>query len=139
MKKNFAVDIALIPVFLASAVSGVALHVAGHGEVPGVQQCWAAAHVVIVAVFSVLVASHVKAHKGWYKGLFKNGVGSKSRITLLLSALFVCVFVSGLASLFAGDASHIGLWHYAAGLVMSAAVLIHLSGRLRRLLAAIRK
>ncbi len=139
MKRIFAVDIALIPAFLASAVSGVALHAAGHGEAFGVRQCWVAAHVILVAVFSVLVASHVNAHKGWYKGLFKNGLGSKSRITLLLSTLFVCVSVSGLASLFAGDASHVGMWHYAAGLVMSAAVLIHLSGRLRRLIAAVRK
>lgn len=140
MKKVFVIDLTLIPAFLFSAVSGVLLHASGHGGCHGVWHNWAVAHISASVLFLLPVALHVKTHMGWYKGLVKKGIGSKSRLTLLLTLLFAVVCFSGIALLFVcGAGSHIGLWHYAAGLVLIAVSLVHFSTRLRLLLAAARK
>lgn len=140
MKKIFVIDLTLIPAFVFSAVSGVLLHAAGHGGCHEAWHNWAVAHISASVLFLLLVALHVKTHMGWYKGLVKKGIGSKSRLTLLLTLLFAVVCLSGIALLFVcGAGSHIGLWHYAAGLVLIAVSLVHLSTRLHLLLSAARK
>lgn len=140
MKKIFVIDLTLIPAFVFSAVSGVLLHVSGHGGCHEAWHSWAVAHISASVLFLLLVALHVKTHTGWYNGLLKKGIGYKSRLTLILTLLFAVVCLSGAALLFVcGAGSHIGLWHYVAGLVLIAVSLAHLSARLRLLPAAARK
>ena len=141
MKKIFAIDWALVPAFLLSSASGVGLHAAGHCPHHDVWHLWAVVHIAASALFLTFAALHVKTHWGWYRGLAKKGIGSKSRITLFLTALMVFVVATGLIllSVVEGGCSGIGLWHYAAGLLLIAVALIHVLSRLGILLSALKK
>lgn len=46
MKKVFVIDWILIVVFIVSAISGIGLHIAGHGNSHEVWHNWAVVHVV---------------------------------------------------------------------------------------------
>ena len=55
-------------------------------------------------------------HWGWYKGAIKNGIGKKSKITVVLSVVFLLVSVTGIILLGVnGVNSDIGLLHYKIG------------------------
>lgn len=127
-------DWALLPLFAAVVASGVGLHLAGHGAEHDVWHVWAVVHTVAGGLFFAMGAVHIGLHKAWYAGLVR-GQKSRSRVTLLLSALSVVVVATGLALLFwiDGANSPTGLWHYRAGLAMVLCGIIHAATRLSRL------
>ena len=88
MKKVFVIDWILIVVFIVSAISGIGLHIAGHGNSHEVWHNWAVVHVVSSVLFLVAIIFHVTTHWGWYKGIIKNGIGRKSKVTAVLSIIF---------------------------------------------------
>jgi len=49
--------------FVASAVSGIGLHIAGHGTSHEVWHNWAVAHVLSSLVWLISVACHIKRHR----------------------------------------------------------------------------
>lgn len=118
MKKTFIIDWALIPVFILSAATGIGLHIAGHWGSHEVWHDLAATHILSCLLFTAFVIAHVKTHWAWYKSLLRNGLGKKSRVTVIVSVLFVLVFLTGCVLLgVEGPGSGIGLWHYRVGLL----------------------
>lgn len=97
-KRMFYTDAALVPLFLLTLVMGLALHGAGHAPGHADRQFWALFHLVSGAAFTLAGLLHVGMHWGWYRTLAK-GVGSKSRLTLLLSLLFAVAVATGIGLL----------------------------------------
>ena len=128
-------DWVLVPLFGAVLYSGVGPHLAGHGTDHDVWHAWAVAHTLAGVLFFAAGAVHVGFHKTWYVGLVR-GMKSRSRVTLLLSALSVAVVATGFALLFWIDGAHsrTGLWHYKAGLAMGVCGIMHIATRLSRLM-----
>ena len=131
MKKIFVIDWILLVVAALSAYSGVELHVAGHGDVHEIWHNWAVVHVITSLLFLIFGVVHVKMHWGWYKSLFAKGIGNKSRVTLLLSVIFIVVILTGVALLAFVDGANsgMGLWHYRIGLIVSAISIGHIVKR----------
>ena len=98
------IDLLLIPVSIASVITGFGLHVAGKNAPHEVWEQWAAAHVVATVLFLVLGILHVRHHWAWYKSLFSKGLGNKSRVTLLLTIAFLFLVVTGIILIVAIDA-----------------------------------
>lgn len=130
MKKIFIIDFALVPLFLLTASTGIGLHLAGHGSNHELWHNWAVAHVVMSVLFMIGVVYHVGTHKMWYKGIVKNGVGKKNRVTAVVSVLFAVVTLTGLALLgIDGANSGVGLWHYRFGLLATVFFAGHIAKR----------
>ncbi len=117
MKKIFVIDWSLFLVFVLSAFSGIGLHIAGHGNSHELWHNWAVFHVLSSFLFFVTAIFHITTHWGWYKGIIKNGLGKKSKITVVLSVVFLLVSVAGIILLGVNGAnSYIGLLHYKIGI-----------------------
>ena len=127
----FLTDMALIPVFALTAYTGIELHVAGHGTDHQVWHDMAVFHSIAGFSFLILAAIHVKYHWAWYKALKSKGLKNKSKIVAALSALFLIVAASGilLAFFIDGANTHVGLWHYKAGLVTGVLASLHIFKR----------
>ena len=120
MKRIFVIDWILIVVFIVSAISGFGLHVAGHGSSHEIWHNWAVFHVLGSILFLIAVIFHVAMHLEWYKGIIKKGIGSKSKVTAVLSFIFLLLSVTGLAL----------LWHYKIGVITIVIALGHVIKRL---------
>lgn len=131
MKRIFVIDWILIVVFIVSAISGFGLHVAGHGSSHEIWHNWAVFHVLGSILFLIVVIFHVATHLEWYKGIIKKGIGSKSKVTAILSVIFLLLSVTGLALLgINGANSLLGLWHYKIGVITIVVALGHVIKRL---------
>ena len=131
MKRIFVIDWILIVVFIVSAISGFGLHVAGHGSSHEIWHNWAVFHVLGSILFLIVVIFHVATHLEWYKGIIKKGIGSKSKVTAILSVIFLLLSVTGLALLgINGVNSLLGLWHYKIGVITIVIALGHVIKRL---------
>lgn len=131
MKRIFVIDWILIVVFIVSAISGFGLHVAGHGSSHEIWHNWAVFHVLGSILFLIAAILHVATHLEWYKGIIKKGIGSKSKVTAILSVIFLLLSVTGLALLgINGANSLLGLWHYKIGVITIVVALGHVIKRL---------
>jgi hypothetical protein len=131
MKRIFVIDWILIVVFIVSAISGFGLHVAGHGSSHEIWHNWAVFHVLGSILFLIVVIFHVATHLEWYKGIIKKGIGSKSKVTAILSVIFLLLSVTGLALLGINGANSLfGLWHYKIGVITIVVALGHVIKRL---------
>lgn len=124
----------LLP-FVASAVTGIGLHVAGHGAGHEVWHNWAVAHVLSSLCWFISGTIHIKRHRAWYHAIASKGIGHKSRTSIILSALFPFVTVTGLILIIGVDGANsaLGRWHYISGLVLILLSLIHIISRKRTL------
>jgi hypothetical protein len=131
MKRIFVIDWILIVVFIVSAISGFGLHVAGHGSSHEIWHNWAVFHVLGSILFLIAAILHVATHLEWYKGIIKKGIGRKSKVTAILSVIFLLLSVTGLALLgINGANSLLGLWHYKIGVITIVVALGHVIKRL---------
>lgn len=125
----------LLPLaFAASAVTGIGLHLAGHGSSYEAWHNWAAGHILTSLLWLIAVVRHLHRHRGWYKSLTAKGLGRKSRTTLALTAAFAAATATGIVLLawVDGAGSGVGQWHYRLGLLLTALSLVHAAGRRRR-------
>lgn len=131
VKPMFVVDLILIPVFVLLIYSGLKLHVVGKINNHDIWGYWAHYHIIISILSLIFGGLHIKVHWGWYKSLIKKGLGKKSRITVLLSLLFLIEIITGiiLVLFIEGGNSSVGMWHYRFGLVMILLLLIHFISR----------
>lgn len=137
MKRIFAIDWISAVGFIVSAISGFGLHIAGHGNNHEIWHNWAVFHVSGSILFLVAIILHVTTHRGWYKGIFKNGIGRKSKITVALSIVFLLSSVTGIILLGVNGAnSSLGLWHYVIGIIMTAIAVWHIIKRMRILITS---
>lgn len=119
----------LLPIaFIASAVTGIGLHAAGHGTSHETWHNWSAAHIAASLLWLFSAAAHVKRHRLWYRNLVSKGISPKHWITSLLSLLFLTTTGTGilLIAYVTGTGSFIGLLHYKLGLILLAFSLIHI-------------
>ena len=131
MKKIFVTDWILIIAFMLSTLSGIGLHIVGYGNNHELWHNWAVSHVLTSFLFFITVISHLSTHWGWYKGIIKNGLGKKSKITVVLSVVFFLVSVTGIILLGVDGAnSYIGLLHYKIGIVTIVLCIGHLLKRI---------
>lgn len=140
MKKIFVIDWILIPMFIFSAYTGISLHVAGHGNDHETWHNWAVFHVLTSFIFLIAALFHVTAHWNWYRGIIKNGIGKKSKITVGLSAVFVLVIITGIILPGVDGAnSDIGKWHYRTGITASILSAVHILKRIPILRQTLKK
>ena len=134
MKRIFVIDWILIVVFIVFAISGIGLHIAGHGNSHEVWHNWEVFHALGSVLFLVAIIFHVRTHGGWYKGIIKNGIGRKSKVTAVFSIVFLLLSVTGIVLLGVNGAnSPLGLWHYKIGIVMTVIAVGHIIKRLSAL------
>ena len=135
----FYIDAALVPLFLLTLVTGLALHGAGHAPGHADRQFWALFHLVSGAAFTLAGLLHVGMHRGW-SGTLAPGVGCTSRLTRLLSPLFAAALPTGTGLLLSrgGPPASMGLMHYKTGLVMGLVAFLHLGKRFRTLLRGLK-
>lgn len=131
---NIKIDIALIVVFTALIVSGIGIHLSDEHARHELWHSFAVAHVVCGILFLVLGILHIKGHWAWFKALSKR-FKKMSKPTMILTLLFLFETVSGIILLgfTHGGNSHIGLWHWWCGLLMTAFGIGHLLKRLKPL------
>lgn len=131
MKKIFVIDWCMVIAFIATIATGFGLHIAGHGNDHWFWVGWAIAHSLAAASFVVAGVMHIKTHWGWYKAWLKNGLGNKSRVTVILSVIYAVVLISGVA-LFCikGANSHLGIFHYKIGILLTAIGIGHIIKRI---------
>lgn len=117
--------------FIISAVTGIGLHIAGHGTGHETWHNWAVAHVVSSFLWLLSVAAHVRRHRHWYKTIVSKGFTGNHWITFFLTILFLPVTVTGifLIAYVEGANSSIGLWHYKLGIFLLLFSLIHILWR----------
>ncbi|WP_206423533.1 ferredoxin family protein [Bacteroides sp. An19] len=127
MGMAFRIEQLLPLAFVASAVTGIGLHIAGHGTSHETWHNWGVAHVVASFIWLLSVMAHVRRHKHWYKTLVSKRVTCKRLITFFLSIAFLIVAVTGilLVAYVEGPGSSIGLWHYKLGILLWVLSLIH--------------
>lgn len=127
MKKIFVIDWWLTAIFLIMVVSGFGMHISGSRCSHDVWHNWAVVHTISSFIFLVAGVLHVETHWAWYKGWFQKGLGKRSRVTAILSIVFVLVSVTGIVLLAAieGANSGFGLWHYRLGIAMTIIGLGH--------------
>ena len=124
---SFRIERLLPMTFIVSAVTGIGLHVAGHGISHETWHNWAVAHVLSSFLWFLSVAVHVKHRRHWYKTLVSKGFTGNHWITFFLTILFLTVTVTGifLIAYVEGANSSIGLWHYKLGIFLLVLSLIH--------------
>lgn len=130
MKKIFVVDWALLFSFLSAAITGIGMHIAGHGTSHTLWEVWAWMHSLTGLSFAVFAVWHVKMHIGWYKSLFKGKNGKKRHVTATLTMIALVAVVTGIAMfVVAGSNTGIGLWHYRIGILLSVLAIGHIIKR----------
>ncbi len=140
MKRVFIIDWLLIPLFVFSAYTGIELHSAGYGNNHELWHNWSVAHVLTSFLFLITTIFHIITHWGWYKSLIKNGIGKKSKVTVVLSIIFLLVSVTGIILLGVNGAnSVIGLWHYRIGLATMVLSVGHILKRSHLLHKSLKK
>ena len=110
----------LIPAFIATAITGVGFYCAGFDTPHEVWEQWATAHNVSGVLMAILAILHIYQHWRWYKSFFTHGVGRKSLVTLLLSVVFLLLFITGLVLIIVidGPNSWVGTFHFWIGLAL---------------------
>lgn len=133
-KTSFTTKWMLLSAFVASAVSGIGLHIAGHGTSHEVWHNWAVAHVLLSLLWLISVACHIKRHRHWYKSIVSKGMRKKSPLTLVLSAAFLIVTVTGIVLMTCVDGANsaVGQWHYKIGILLTILCIIHVCKRKRK-------
>lgn len=118
----------LLPLaFVSSAITGICLHIAGHGSSHEVWHSWAVAHIVATLIWVISVCFHVWRNRHWYKTFVSKGFIKKHFVNLVLLSLFVIATFTGIILLVyvEGANSSTGLWHYKLGILLLLFSLVH--------------
>lgn len=128
---SFCIERLLPMTFIASAVTGIGLHIAGHGISHETWHNWGVAHIISSLLWLLSVTTHMARHRHWYKTVLSKDFVSNRWITSFLTILFLIVAVTGIILLLCieGANSPIGLWHYKLGLLLIVISLIHIVRR----------
>lgn len=135
MKTAFIMERLLPLAFVATAVTGIGLHIAGHGSDHEIWHNWAASHVISSLIWLVSGVFHIKRHWNWYRAIISKGIGKRSWMTLVLSVTFVIVVITGIVLIVCVDGANsaTGLWHYKFGLLLIVFSIIHILNRTKRI------
>lgn len=130
-----SVKLLLLSATVSIAVTGFALHAAGHGSSFPVWHRWAVAHVACSVLWLVLAVHHVWQRRRWYRAVLSRGTRHKGKTTLLLTVLSLALWATGtlLLACIDGPQSAVGLWHYGLGVAMVVLSAHHVVRRWHRL------
>lgn len=120
----------LLITFILSALTGIGLHIAGHGNCHEIWHFWAIAHVTACLLWFILVGQHIKKHWIWYRMRCSKGIKKAAHwLSIILSLFFLCTVVTGilLLAFVEGANSAIGSWHYIGGFVLIICTLFHIA------------
>lgn len=135
MKKTHTTDWCLMAAFPLSAISGIALHAAGHRCCHEIWHNWAVTHILASLLFMLCATVHAWQHRNWYKSLVMKGIGKHSKTTAILTIIFTISVLTGMMLLWTeGPNSPEGMWHYRISLATTAVAAAHMLKRLRPLL-----
>lgn len=128
MGMAFRIERLLPLAFIATAVTGIGLHIAGHGISHETWHNWSIAHVTASFLWLLSAMAHVKRHKYWYKTFISKRFTGKQLTTFILSIFFLTVTITGilLIAYVKGPNTSIGLWHYKLGILLSVLSMIHI-------------
>lgn len=139
INKVIKVDAMLLPAIIGTVITGIGIHLSGHGESHEAWHNWAMAHVIFSLVFLILAYCHVKQHWGWYRNLHRRS--KKPRIvTVLLSIVMFFELMTGITLLvfIDGDGSRWGHFHWVGGLVLTIIATGHILKRFKILLKGLK-
>ncbi|MBR2618517.1 MAG: hypothetical protein IKC81_04355 [Paludibacteraceae bacterium] len=130
MKPIFKTDIALVVLGMASLISGITTHIAGHYSSPTAWQYASWTHGIINIGLLIATCIHIKQHWGWFKGLIKRPSFMK-KIAFFITLSFIATLLSGIITLSFSQTpnTHAGLVHFFIGILFSALVIIHFCSR----------
>ena len=132
MKKIYKIACGLYPLGLLTILSGIALHIAGHGDNHHAWEIRAVIHSVIAVPFTVLLACHIRSHWAWFIHTRQNAINRKRLVTTTLTVVSILTAFSGIALLaIQGANTHAGLLHYKTGIGLALLMLIHGVKRIR--------
>ena len=132
MKKIFKIDCGLYPLGLLTILSGIGLHIAGHGSNHNTWEIWAVIHSVLSVSFTILLAYHIHTHWAWFKALRRNAIFKKQPMTTMLSVACLVTMLSGITLIGIWSTNtHIGLLHYIIGIGFTLLMLAHGAKRIR--------
>ncbi len=130
MNKILIIDWCMLVAFIATAITGCVTHIVGHSSSHWLWEICCGIHVLSAICFITAGVMHIKTHWAWYKGWFSTGLGKKSRVTAILSAIYLLALTSGIVLLFInGVNSHFGLLHYKIGIILTLIGLGHIVKR----------
>lgn len=114
--------------FILSALTGIGLHIAGHGNSHEIWHFWAITHVITCLLWFIYISLHIKKHWNWYQMRCSKGIKKSHWLSIILSLFFLCTVATGilLLAFVEGANSAIGLWHYASGMVLTICTLFHI-------------
>lgn len=119
----------LLPVLLlATFITGIGLHMAGHGVDHQAWHRWTLAHVAFSTVCFISVVHHIHLHFRMLKPAHPHTVSTIRRAFTVSAALtFILTAVTGiiLLALVDGEGSHTGLRHYGMGIAMTLLCAVH--------------
>lgn len=124
---SFRIERLLPMTFIASAVTGIGLHMSSHGT----WHNWEVAHIISSLLWLLSVTTHMVRHRHWYKKVLSKDFVSNRWITSFLTILFLIVAVTGIILILCieGANSPIGLWHYKLGMLLLVFSMIHIFHR----------
>ena len=132
MKKIFKIDCGLYPLGLLTILSGIGLHIAGHGSNHNTWEIWAVIHSVLSVSFTILLAYHIHTHWAWFKHVRRSTINRKRFMTTMLTMFSISTVFSGIALLAIwGVNTQVGLLHYKIGISFALLMLIHGVKRIR--------
>ena len=134
MKPIFRTDLWLSILFVASLLTGIKVHYANDFQTHDTWHTWSVIHFFVNIAILATAIIHIKQHLGWFKTLFKtSSFALKSKITMLVTILFLAVSVTGvlLLAFVEGQGSSMGMAHYVIGLLFGAIGLGHFIKRWR--------
>lgn len=126
MKKKAYIGMALVVFFAITLILGIILHLKSHGIVVQPRTVIKILHWVAGYVMSALLFVHWSQFQKVLTALRKRCTWFYSD-TIVLIVLFIATFLTGTVKLLSPvKIPHLGLWHYALGIAMSIAAVIHL-------------
>ena len=127
INKLFIVDLLLLLLFIATAISGFGMHITGHSDNHIIWHNWAVAHTLSTLLFVITTVIHIYLHWNWYKTLFSKPLGKKSKVTIIITILFVLLTISGILAFIIpiGPNSQIGITHYQIGVISTVLFIGH--------------
>ena len=141
VKTLFLTDFLALISFIPASLTGFTLHYAGHQTIHEIWHNWAMAHIFSTLLFTILITIHIYGHWGWYKAILSSGIKNKSRVTVVLTMVMLLVIITGNIVLFRhqGANTHIGLWHYILGIILTIISVGHILKRVKILFKGLRK
>jgi hypothetical protein len=139
--KKYFTDIAMFPIMIITAVSGLAMHITHEGR--GIDHSaseislsqWRDIHLISAFVWLILMCIHVNQHWLWYKNIITNLNFKNNKLSLIISILAFLLVFSGIllfTELFPFPAKHvIGELHDKFGEILVILLTFHIVQRFK--------